>query len=326
MKKSIALLAGGDSSERIISIQSAAQIAPIIDTTQYNVYQIDIQGRNWTYRDAEGNDYQVDKNDFSITVNGCKIVFDYALILIHGTPGEDGRLQGYLDIMGIPYSSCDLISSAITFDKRACKAVVGQAGISLAKEVFVRRGQEVDVDALIEELGLPMFVKPNASGSSFGVTKVKSREQIASAIETALKESDAVLIEEYLAGREFGCGVMIAGGKEYLLPIAEIISKREFFDFEAKYTEGFSDEIVPADIPKQLADKIGSLALTAYKACGCRGIVRIDFIVRDNVPYMVEINSVPGMSGGSIVPKQVKASGMTMTELFNIVIQDTLKR
>lgn len=324
MKKNIALLAGGDSSEREISIQSAAQIAKQIDATKYNVYQIDIHGRDWTYTDADGINYMVDKNDFSIVFDKCKVILEYAIILIHGTPGENGRLQGYLDIMGIHYSSCSLVSSAVTFDKRICKAVVQQVGIPLAREVYLCKGDVVDADALVETLGLPMFVKPNASGSSFGVTKVKDKEQIITAIEEAFKESEAVLIEEYLEGREFGCGVMIAAGKEYVLPIAEIKPKHEFFDYAAKYTEGLSEEIVPAEIPDPLANEIGALALKAYRACSCSGIVRIDFIVRDNTPYMVEINSIPGMSGGSIVPKQVAAKGMNFTELFNIIIEDTI--
>lgn len=325
MKKNIALLAGGDSSERVISIQSGAQIAQAIDGNKYNLYQIDLQGRDWSYTADDGEKYQVDKNDFSVTVGGQKRVFDYALILIHGRPGEDGRLQGYLDIMQIPYSSCGVVSSAVTFDKRIAKLVVAARGIKVAREVYLRRGDVVDSKSIVESLGLPMFVKPNASGSSFGVTKVKNESEIIPAIEAAFLESDAVLIEEFLEGREFGCGVMVAGDRELLLPVTEIVSSREFFDYQAKYTAGLSEEITPADISVELTQQIQSIALQAYKACGCRGIVRIDFIVRNNEPHLVELNTVPGMSGGSIVPKQAAAAGISLTELFDLVIESTLK-
>lgn len=325
MKKlNIALLAGGDSSEREISLQSAAQIGQALDRTKYNVMLVDIHGRSWTVTDASGAEWQVDKNDFSVTVDGAKAVFDYALILIHGTPGEDGRLQAYLDMMSVPYSSCGMVSSVITFDKQACKRAVAGTGVNLAREVFIRRGDKVDPAAMVAQLGLPMFIKPNASGSSFGVTKVKTEAEIIPAIEAALAESDAVLAEEFVDGREMGCGVLITKDKEYIFPITEIVSKKEFFDYEAKYTPGCSDEITPADIPAETVEELNCMTRLAYKACDCRGIVRIDFIVRrDGTPVMIEINSIPGMSAGSIVPKQAACMGISLGELFDIVIEDT---
>lgn len=323
--KNIALICGGDSSERAISLNSGANMVAHIDSTRYNTYLIDLQGRDWRYTAPDGEVCAVDRNDFSLTVGGRKVMLEYALILIHGTPGEDGKLQGYLDMMGIPYSSCGVVGSAITFDKISTKRAVAGEDIALAREILVHDAAKADPNAIADLLGLPLFVKPNASGSSFGVTKVKTREGILPAIAEALKESPAVLIEEYLAGREFGCGVMVTREREYLFPVTEIIPKNEFFDYEAKYTEGKSEEITPADIPDALARQMQQLALKAYRACECRGVVRIDFIVRDGVPHMVEINSIPGMSGGSIVPKQIAASGMTLTEFFNILIEDTWK-
>lgn len=323
----IALLAGGNSSEREIALNSAQQIASALDSARYDVKVIDLHYRNMTYTDAEGGKWEVDKNDFSLTVAGVRTEFEYALIIIHGTPGEDGKLQGYLDMMGIPYSSCSQVSSAITFDKISTKRAVAGGSINLAREVLVVKGEAVDCKAVVEKLGLPLFVKPNASGSSFGVTKVTAVEQIASAVEEAFKESDEVLIEECIVGREMGCGVVVTADREILLPITEIVSKRDFFDYEAKYTAGLSDEITPAPISEDVRLKLNRMTLEAYRKCRCSGIVRIDFIVTEaGEPYLIEINSIPGMSSGSIVPKQVREAGMTLGELYDIVIEDSLKR
>ena len=323
-KLRIALLAGGNSSEREIALQSAAQIEQALDKTKYDVKVIDVYHRDWFYTAEDGVRYPLDKNDFSLTVAGVRYEFDYALIIIHGTPGEDGKLQGYLDIMEIPYSSCSMVSSAITFDKKSTKLAVAERGIRVAKEIFLHRGEVVDADAIVEKLGLPLFVKPNASGSSFGVTRVTEKEQIAAAVEAAFAESDDVLIEEFIAGREMGCGVLITREKEYVFPITEIISKKAFFDYEAKYTAGMSDEITPADITPEIKAKLNAMTLEAYKACRCRGVVRIDFIVTsDGEPCLIEVNSIPGMSSGSIVPKQAKAMGISLGELFDLVIADT---
>lgn len=323
----VALLAGGNSSEREIALGSANQIASALDSAKYDVKVIDLHYRKMTYTAPDGTEWEIDKNDFSLTVAGEKIVFDYALIIIHGTPGEDGKLQGYLDMMGIPYSSCSQTSSTITFDKISTKRAVAGRGINLAREVFICRGDKVEPQAIVDKLGLPIFVKPNASGSSFGVTKVTSVEQIEAAVEAAFAESDQVLIEECIVGREFGCGVVVTEDREILLPITEIVSKRDFFDYQAKYTEGLSDEITPAQISEDVRKKLNRMTLEAYRACRCSGIVRIDFIVTQaGEPYMIEINSIPGMSSGSIVPKQVREAGMTLGELYDIVIEDSLKR
>lgn len=320
----IALLAGGDSSEREIALQSAAQIAAALDTNKYDVTLIDLHGRDWHYTAPDGRQWQLDKNDFSLTVEGQKILFEYALIIIHGTPGENGRLQGYLDMMGIPYSSCSMTSSVITFDKITTKRTLAGCGIPMARERFVRRGDEVDPNEVIHELGLPIFVKPNASGSSFGVTKVRTAEELPGAIQAAFSESEEVLIEECITGREVGCGVMVAGGRDYIFPITEIVPKNDFFDYEAKYTAGCSEEITPADLTPEVKTALNRMTLEAYKRCRCSGVVRVDFIVTpEGKPYLIEINSIPGMSAGSIVPKQVRCMGMTLGQLYDIIIDDT---
>ena len=320
----IALLAGGNSSERGIALQSARQIYEALDKDKYDIKVVDVHGRDWEYEAPDGKRYPLDKNDFSLTVNGERTEFDYALIIIHGTPGEDGKLQGYLDIMGIPYSSCSATSSVITFDKISTKRAVASRGIRVAKDMLLYKGDSADADEIVSRLGLPLFVKPNASGSSFGVTKVRSKEDIAKAVADAFAESDEVLIEEFIEGREMACGVMIAGGKEYLFPVTEVISKNDFFDYEAKYTAGMSDEITPADITPELKAELNKMTLEAYKVCRCRGVVRIDFIVAsDGRPCLIEVNAIPGMSSGSIVPKQARAMGMSLGQLFDTVIADT---
>ncbi len=323
-KLKIALLAGGDSSEREIALNSAHQISEALDREKYDVKVIDLHHRSWAYTE-NGRRYEMDKNDFSLTVEGVRHEFDYALIIIHGTPGEDGKLQGYLDKMGIPYSSCSQVSSTITFDKVSTKRAVAERGINVAKEVFLHRGEVFSAEAIVAELGLPLFVKPNASGSSFGVTRVTEAEQIEEAVRLAFTESDEVLIEECITGREFGCGVLITKDEELVLPITEIVSKNAFFDYEAKYTAGMSDEITPAPISEEWAAMLAHDAVEAYKACRCRGIVRIDFIVtEEGKAYIIEVNSIPGMSSGSIVPKQARTAGFSLGELYDKVIADTM--
>ena len=322
----IALLAGGNSSEREIALQSAAQIHAALDTTKYDVTLIDLNGRSWSHTTPDGRKWEMDKNDFSITIDGTKTTFEYALILIHGTPGEDGRLQGYLDMMEIPYSSCSMTSSVITFDKATTKRTLA-GRVNLAREVFLRRGEAYNAEEVVAELGLPLFVKPNASGSSFGVTKVRQIEELDEAIKLALTESEEVLIEEAITGREMGCGVMIVGGKEYIFPVTEIIAKNDFFDYEAKYTAGMSDEITPADITPEVKAELNRMTLDAYKACRCSGVVRVDFIVtEEGKPYFIELNSIPGMSGGSIVPKQAREMGMSLGKLYELIIEDTRRK
>ncbi|WP_423056246.1 D-alanine--D-alanine ligase [Alistipes indistinctus] len=322
MVRNIALLTGGDSSEWQIALQGAENIGNALDRSRYTPYTIVLRNGHWTYTAPDGTKSELDRNDFTLPVTGRKIKLDYALIVIHGTPGEDGRLQGYLDMMGIPYSSCGFVSSVLTFDKAACKRAVAGSGIHLAKEILLNKTSEIDPAAIIAELGLPLFVKPNASGSSFGVTKVKKQNELLPAITEAFKESDQVLMEEFIEGREISCGVMIAGGKEYIFPITELVCQSEFFDYKAKY-QGFSNEITPADLPEAIRKEVKRLTLIAYKRLNCRGVVRIDFIVKGETPYMIEINTIPGMSSHSIIPQQAATMGMSLTELFNLIIDET---
>ena len=322
MRKNIALMAGGNSPEYVISLQSAAQIEQILDKTKYAPYPIYVKGHRWFYRDAEGRETDVDKNDFSLTLNGEKIALEYALLLIHGTPGEDGLLQAYFEMMDIPFSSSGFVASTVTFDKSLCKRALAPINVPMARDMLLVRGETVDPDAVIGRLGLPLFVKPNASGSSFGVTKVKTREQLLPAVEAAFAESDHVLMEECIDGREISCGVMIAGGKEYLFPITELVCQSEFFDYKAKY-QGFSKEITPADLDERTVKKVNAMTLAAYKKLNCRGVVRIDFIVRDGEPCFNEVNTKQGMSAHSIIPQQAAAMGMSMSELFDLIIEET---
>lgn len=321
----IALLAGGDSPERAIALQSAAQIEQALDHDKYDITLIDLHHRNWHYTAPDGREWQVDKNDFSLTVEGVRKSFDYALIIIHGTPGEDGRLQGYLDMMGIPYSSCSMLSSVITFDKITTKRTLA-GHVNLAREVFLRRGEACDPEKIVRELGLPLFVKPNANGSSFGVTKVHTAEELPAAIAAAFAQGDEILIEECIAGQEIGCGVMIAGGREYIFPETEIVPKKDFFDYEAKYTAGRSEEITPARIAPEIRAELNRMTLDAYRICRCSGVVRVDFIVTpEGKPYFIELNSIPGMSSGSIVPKQARAMGLSLGALYDLIIADTYR-
>lgn len=322
----IALLAGGDSPEREIALQSAAQIEAALDHTKYDITVIDLHHRDWHHTTPDGRQWQVDKNDFSITIDGQHKIFDYALILIHGTPGEDGRLQGYLDMMGIPYSSCSMVSSVVTFDKITTKRTLA-GRVNLAREHFLRRGETWDADAIVADLGLPLFVKPNANGSSFGVTKVHTAGELPAAIEAAFAQGDEILIEECITGREMGCGILVTREKEYIFPITEIVPKNDFFDYEAKYTAGRSEEITPAPIADEVRTELNRMTREAYRACRCSGVVRVDFIVTpEGKPYFIELNSIPGMSAGSIVPKQARQMGMSLGELYDLIIADTCRK
>ena len=321
----IAFLAGGDSSEREIALGSAAQTIKAFDEKKYAVYMIDVHCGKWTYKSEDGREWLVDQNDCTLTIDGTKVVFDYAYIMIHGTPGEDGKLQALLQMQHIPFSTGDMASSVITFDKTTCKLAAARTGVALAREVLLCQDQEWSADEIIEQLGLPIFVKPNASGSSCGVTKVNSKEGIAEAVAKAFTESSEVLIEEMISGREVACGVLITKKREYLLPVTEVVSKNEYFDYEAKYTPGMATEITPADLSEDIVAKLHHYTRAIYRACRCRGLARVDFIITaDGTPYMIEINTVPGMSSGSIVPKQLRAAGYELSDILDEIIEDTL--
>ena len=327
MKKKIALVTGGYSGEAVISYKSAITIEKNIDNTKWECYKIDINPSGWFYM-APGNEkVPVDKNDFSITLNGNKILFDAVLVGLHGTPGEDGKLQGYFDCLNIPYTSCDAATSALTFNKRYTVAVAAFAGMHVAKSLHLFKDIPVTADAILKELKLPLFVKPNNGGSSLGISRVNEADQLQTALDKAFSVDDQVLVEEFISGREFTIGVFKSKGTIIALPITEIISKNEFFDFEAKYN-GASEEVTPANVAESVAEKIRAAARQAYSVFNCNGIVRIDFIYNetDGNPYMLEINTVPGQSDASLVPQQVVAMGWSLKEFYSALIEECFNK
>ena len=327
MKKKIALLLGGDSAEAVISVQSAGQVLQHLDETLYDVYPITIKGRSWTY-DYNGTSIDVDKNDFSITAGGRRISFDCAVPVIHGTPAEDGRLQAYFELMRIPYTTCDVLTSSLTFNKHACKTYLNSLGILFPKGKLIRKGEKIDVQELLSWVGLPCFIKPNNGGSSFGISKIKSDNELAAALATAFAEdAHEALIEEYIEGMEITCGLVQLDGKILVFPITEIVSKNEFFDVEAKYEAGMSDEITPARISESLRTGCEILSTAIYKFLNCRGMVRIDYKLRDEHLYFLEVNTIPGMSAASIIPKQIQAmQTISIKELYTILINESITR
>ena len=318
MKKNIALIYGGNSSEWQISIQSGKFVASHIDKDRYNVYEVLLRGASWSVGGTE-----IDKTDFSLTVGGEKIRFDMAFILIHGTPGENGLLQGYLEMLGVPFNTCSAFVSALTFDKHSCKRFLDFAGVKMAKDLFLRRGSEYTPAEIVRDLGLPLFVKPSNGGSSFGVTKVKHEDELAAAMEEAFKECDSVLIEEALRGREFTNGIYCEGGRLITLPVTEIITEREFFDYDAKYL-GESNEVCPAEISETLSEKVREITAFIYNYLGCKGLVRMDYILSGEDIYFLEINTVPGMTPMSLVPGQVRAAGIDLQQFFTTLIEESL--
>jgi len=319
--RTIAIVAGGDSSEYEISVKSANEAARQL-SDKYDVYIIMIRGTSWYWEDTKGRYFNVDKNDFTLKTDDLRIRFDAVFVAIHGSPGENGLLQGYFDMMQIPYSSCGAFCSALTFNKQASKLYLKEYEIPMAGNILFRKDNIPDPGSIIKKTGLPCFVKPNDSGSSFGVTKVKTREDLPAAIEAALKESSEVMVEAFMDGREVACGVVKVKGKVIVLPVTEIISSNEFFDYEAKYTPGKSDEVTPAELPEEITSKIQNLSSRIYDLLGCKGIVRVDFIIVSREPYFLEINTVPGMTGESIIPKQARAAGIDLGELYSMVIED----
>lgn len=325
-KPNIAFVTGGYSGEAEISYKSAITIENNLDRDKYNVYKIDITPGGWFYIAGDGEKAAVDKSDFTIADKGKKIKFDGIFIGIHGTPGEDGKLQGYFDMLNLPYTSCDASTSALTFNKRYTVAVAAFAGINVAKSVHLIKGVPFQPDTIFKTLQFPVFVKPNNGGSSIGMSRVnKPSEELEVAIEKAFKEDTQVLVEEYIKGREFTIGVFKNKGVITTLPMTEVKSKREFFDFVAKY-KGESEEETPAKVDESIAEKIRTAAKKIYQVFNCRGVVRIDFIYNEErgEPYMLEINTVPGQSEMSIVPMQVRAMGWNLKDFYSAMIDEVL--
>ena len=321
--KNIAIIAGGNSSEYEVSMKSGKNIYNEVDETRYNKYLVVLKERDWHVEIGEEK-FPVDKNDFSFTRNGENILFDFAYITIHGVPGENGLLQGYLDMMGVPYGCCNVLASALTFDKHTCNTYLKSYGVNVADSVMLIRGMTYDVNEIINEVGLPCFVKPNAEGSSFGVTKVKEAAQLEDALKKAFALCREVLIETFIDGTELTCGVVKAGDMDIAMPIAEVIPKNEFFDFEAKYDPTKSDEIIPARISPELTNRIKTLSSMIYDILRCEGIIRVDYIVRDDEIFMLEVNTTPGMTSNSFVPKMVRAMGGTLREVLTKIIDNKL--
>ena len=325
-KPVIAFVTGGYSGEAEISYKSAITISNNIDTEKFEFYTIDIRTDGWFCIDGD-EQLPVDRNDFSIIIRGEKKTFDAVLVGIHGTPGEDGKLQGYLDMLNLPYTSCDVTASAITFNKRFTTSIAGVSGIKVAKSFHYYKGDPINIEQLARELGFPVFVKPANGGSSIGMSKVPEIDGLEKAIEKAFKEDTQVLIEEFIEGREFTIGVARLNGEIKPLPITEVISENYFFDFEAKYA-GKSREITPAQIDESIANKVRNAAVRLYHIFNCNGVVRIDFIYNEKAgePYMLEINTVPGQSEASIVPQQVRAMGMSLKDFYSALVDDCLQR
>ncbi|MCS7036529.1 MAG: D-alanine--D-alanine ligase family protein [Saprospiraceae bacterium] len=318
--KNIAILTGGDSAERVISLRSGQVVYESLPADRYRRFLIDVQGSDW--REVSAG-VSVDKNDFSISVDGEVIRFDAVFGAIHGSPLEDGKMQGYFDMLGIPYTCCDGFVSALTMNKHLTKQVAAATGVPLAPSVLVRRGEAVDAGAIVSRLGLPLFVKPNTHGSSFGVTKVKTLEALLPAIEAVWPYDREALVEAFLPGREFSNGVFRSGGRVVALPVTEIIPETEFFDFAAKY-EGKSQEITPAPLSDSLTEQCQAWSRRLYEALGCRGVVRCDYILVGETFHLLEVNTIPGLSSASIVPQQVRAYGWTLEQFFSQLLEEAI--
>jgi len=322
MKRNVAIVAGGDSSEMVISLKSADGLYSFIDKERYNLYIAIVKRGEWAVKLSNGAYAPIDKNDFSFIENGQIKHFDFAYITIHGTPGEDGRLQGYFDMIGMPYSSCGMLASAVTFNKFVCTNYLRSFGIKVADSIHLFKGQTINTDEAVSRLGLPIFVKPNDGGSSFGVTKVKEASQLESAITKAFGEGREVIMESFISGTEVTCGCYKIKGKEEIFPVTEVVTTNEFFDFGAKY-KGEVQEITPARIPAEWSARVQQEASTIYDILGAKGIIRIDFIIEANgEPKMLEVNTTPGMTSTSFIPQQVRAAGLDIKDVLTEIIEN----
>lgn len=320
MKKNIAIVWGGYSSESVVSEKSMQGIYSFMDKNRYDIYKVKIARDSWI-AEIDGQECLVDKNDFTIQTAGGRIKIDFAYITIHGTPGEDGHLQGYLDMLNVPYSTCGMMASAITFNKFVCNNFLKNFGFNVAKSVYLSRETKYDIGEIIDYLNLPVFVKPNTGGSSFATTKVKSREDMQSAIDSAFGEASDVIIESFISGREVTCGCYKTKERVVLLPLTEVVTQNEFFDYNAKYM-GQVEEITPARLPEEITARIQALTSKIYDLVDAKGIIRADFIISDGTPYLLEVNTTPGMTATSFIPQQVKAAGMNMTDVLSEIIEN----
>jgi len=325
MKKKVAIVAGGYSSEFDVSINSSRGLRTFIDPERYDSIVVIITKDQWFIPLDEQEIIPIDKNDFSFTYSGRKIHFDFVYITIHGMPGENGLLQGYFDMLKIPYSSCGVLTSALTFNKYFCNQFLKNFGVKTAEFIYLHKGEQWDPATIQSKLGLPVFVKPNDSGSSFGVTKVCLASQLEKAITTAFEEGTGVLVERFMPGMEVTCGCYKIKDKTTVLPVTEVVSKSEFFDFNAKYSVGGAEEITPARISNQLTDEVQSLTSNIYDWIGAKGIIRVDYIISpEGEVRMLEINTTPGMTLTSFIPQQIKAAGLNIQDVFTEIIENEL--
>lgn len=323
-KQRIAVVMGGDSGEYEISIQSAKVTCQKIDSEKYEVFPVLIHNNEWAYVAPDGSHVPVDRFDFSISPAGGKVKFDAIFIAIHGTPGEDGKLQGYFEMLGIPFTSCDSITSAITFSKYFSNDLAITYGINVPKTFLVRRGHAFDGKTLSDALGFPLFIKPNKAGSSVGVSKVYHLEDVDAAMQKAFVHDNEVLLQQFAQGRELACGAYSRNGKVIVLPVTEIISTKDFFDYEAKYSDGLAQEITPALISEAETSQCQKMTAYLYEKFNCRGIVRFDYFLERGEFWFLEVNTVPGLSEGSIIPKQAAVAGISLKELFSVLIEEAL--
>lgn len=323
--KNIAIIMGGYSSEYKISLISGNVVYQNLEKTKYNAYRIHIFKQKWVYVDEADQEFLIDKNDFSVTVNGQKIIFDCVFNAIHGTPGEDGLMQAYFELIDMPQTACDYYQAALTFNKRDLLSVLKPYGIKTAISYYLNQGDAIDLEQIVAKVGLPCFVKPNKAGSSFGISKVKSLDQLPQAIDTAYKEDNEIIIESFLDGTEVSVGVINYQGVVTVLPITEIVSENDFFDYEAKYL-GKSKEITPARISDELTQKIGEIAKKAYQVLKMKGFSRSEFIIVNNEPHMLEMNTIPGMTNESLLPQQAAVAGISLKDLFANAIELALKK
>lgn len=325
MKRNIAIIAGGDTSEYEVSLRSAKGIYSFIDKEKYNLFIVRVHKSEWKVVENDQDIADVDKNDFSFTKDGEKTKFDFAYITIHGTPGEDGRLQGYFDIMGIPYSNCGVLASAMTYDKFVCNNYLKSFGVRIADSICLRKGQSISTEDVVEKIGLPCFIKPNLGGSSFGVTKVKKAEEVQPAIDKAFAEAPEVMIEAFMQGTELTCGCYKTKEKSVVFPITEVVTHNEFFDYDAKYN-GQVDEITPARISDELSSRVKQLTSAIYDILGCAGIIRVDYIITEGSKInLLEVNTTPGMTATSFIPQQVRAANIDIKDVMTDIIEDNFK-
>ncbi|MBR5378211.1 MAG: D-alanine--D-alanine ligase [Bacteroidales bacterium] len=322
--KNVAIICGGDSGEFEISVKSAHVVKMNLNPRQYDSYIIVVSKKGWYGLLDDGSHVEIDKNDFSMKIDDRKVKFDVAFNAVHGEPGENGPLSGYLELMGIPCTSSDQTTCALTFHKDFCKRVVASYGVNVSPSVLINKGDDYDAGRIIEEIGLPMFVKPTCNGSSVGVTKVKTAEQFVPAVDMAMAAGGQVMCEKFVKGREFGCGAMNYKGKMMVFPLTEICSKNEFFDYEAKYTAGKCDEVTPAQVDEDVEIEIKATTAMLYEKLECKGFVRMDYIVSEDGVFFIEANIVPGMSEASIIPAQARCFGLTLEQLFGMAIENVL--